>query len=278
MKFLPVGLDVREKRCVVVGGGAVGTRKVLNLLKAGASVAVVSPRASEQVASLAQEGAILWVREPFREAHLGGAFLAIAATDDPEVNGLLVGLAEEQGVLVCDASSSERSQVIFGALHRDEGATVAVFSDGEAPARARQTRDRIAKLLKMPGSRPASGSARLVLLAHGSRDPRWRASLEDLANSVRASTGDPGAALAFMQFAGPTLEEVVEDSRERGVARLRILPLFMASAGHVEKDVLPLVEELRNRYPGMELEVLTAVGEDPLFHRLIHDIVTPSQE
>ncbi|MFC1661623.1 NAD(P)-dependent oxidoreductase [Gemmatimonadota bacterium] len=288
MRFLPVALDVQDRRCVVVGGGGVGTRKVQNLLRAGAAVTVVSPGATEEISSLARDGAILWVREKFREAHLGGAFLAVAATDDPELNGFVVSSAKEQGVLVCDASSSRRSQVIFGALHRGDGTTVAVFSDGEAPARARGTRDRIASFLdggavqepEFRGTATHGGGSPslLVLVAHGSRDPRWRASLEELTESVQASLGDEHVALAFMQFTGPSLGDIVGRAANGGVGRLRILPLFMASAGHVEKDIFPLVEELRARYPRVVMEVLTPVGEDPLFHRLVNDIATQTQE
>ena len=100
----------------------------------------------------------------------------------------------------------------------------------------------------------------LILIAHGSRDPQWRGSLERLTRSLaRDLPSGEGVALAFMQFAGPTLPDVV------GAA-------FMASAGHVDKDIKPLVEELRRTHPGTTLELLTPVGEDDLFPGLLLDI------
>ena len=85
---------------------------------------------------------------------LTGAFLVVAATDDETVNAGIVTRATECGALVCDASSGERSKLIFGAVHRDEdGATVAVFTDGRDPAEARRTRDRIARLLDQERAR-----------------------------------------------------------------------------------------------------------------------------
>lgn len=148
MKYLPVGLDIRDKTCVVVGGGPIGTRKVRNLLKAGGSVVLVSPEATPDLMKLVAEGTILWARESYRREHLYGAFLAVVATDRPELNAQVVEDAGLAGALVCDASSADRSEFIFGALEKGEGFTVAVFTDGENPAAARSVRDRIATLMR----------------------------------------------------------------------------------------------------------------------------------
>ena len=112
----------------------------------------------------------------------------------------------------------------------------------------------------------------LVLIAHGSRDPNWRASLESLATSVLTGSPTEDVRLAFMQFEGPTLTQVLEDAVAQGVRSFRLLPLFMASAGHVDKDIRPLVAELARRFPGVTMELLGPVGENPLFHTLIQNI------
>ncbi len=147
MRYLPVGLDVRGRKCLVVGGGGIGTRKANNLERAGAAVTVISPAVTDELAGRIEAGRIRWVKDSFREEHLRGAFLVIAATDDEDQNAAVVHLAARCGALVCDASSAERSQIIFGALHRSDDATVAVFTDGRDPAQARRMRDRIADLL-----------------------------------------------------------------------------------------------------------------------------------
>jgi siroheme synthase (precorrin-2 oxidase/ferrochelatase) len=54
MRYLPIGLDLRGRICIVVGGGQIGTRKATNLLRAGADVTVVSPEATEDLVNLAQ--------------------------------------------------------------------------------------------------------------------------------------------------------------------------------------------------------------------------------
>jgi siroheme synthase-like protein len=147
MRFLPVGLDVQSRDCLVVGGGSVGTRKAITLARAGAVVTVVSPAVTDELAEKFNAGAIRWVQDSFREEHAGGAFLVVAATDSDERNAAIVRAAVQNHALACDASSVERSQVIFGALLQNEGITVAVFTGGRDPALARQARDRIRDLI-----------------------------------------------------------------------------------------------------------------------------------
>lgn len=112
----------------------------------------------------------------------------------------------------------------------------------------------------------------LILVAHGSRDPLWRESLDQLTQEVRTRLQSDEVAVAFMQFDGPKLPEVVAAAARAGRKHLRLLPLFMASAGHVEKDIKPLVAELARAHPGMELELMTPVGEDDLFPGFIVDM------
>ena len=116
----------------------------------------------------------------------------------------------------------------------------------------------------------------LVLIAHGSRNQEWRRSLEDLKEALQGTGSGPEIRLAFMQFSGPTLEDVVQEGRRQGTEDFRILPLFMASAGHVDKDIRPLVGSLAQRYPDLHFHILTPVGEDPRFHRLIQTIAQDS--
>ena len=154
-RFLPVGLDLRDRNCLVVGGGSVGTRKALTLRRAGAAVTLVSPTVTGELGQEIQSGRIRWIKSAFREEHLEGVFLVVAATNDQRVNATVVRMAASHEVLVCDASSAQRSQIIFGALFQHQDVTVAVFTDGRDPTRARKTRDQIANsLTQKPPSQP----------------------------------------------------------------------------------------------------------------------------
>ena len=146
-RFLPMAINLQDKHCLVVGGGGVGTRKALTLGQAGAIVTVISPAVTVQLSKEIEAGRVRWLKDRFREEQLGTPFLVVGATDDEALNATVVRLAAERGSLVCDASSAERSQVIFGALLGGDGVTVAVFTDGRDPAKARRTRDEIAGLM-----------------------------------------------------------------------------------------------------------------------------------
>lgn len=147
LRFLPLAVDLHGKRCVVIGGGTVGTRKVLTLLRAGATVKVVSPDITAELAAEIDAGRVTWVRTGYEDGQLKDAVLAVCATNDAALNAAIAEAAGRFGALVCDASTAGHSQVIFGALCRSDDATIAVFTDGTSPARARETRDRIAALL-----------------------------------------------------------------------------------------------------------------------------------
>lgn len=146
MRYLPVGLDVRNRSCVVVGGGKIGTRKARNLIRAGARVMVVSPEGTEEITRMAGSGVITWLRREYLKEDVEQAFLVVAATDNAPLNTRLIQDGRSAGALTCNASSSADSELIFGALHHGDDVTVAVFTDGRNPSLARQTRDRIAAL------------------------------------------------------------------------------------------------------------------------------------
>ncbi len=104
---------------------------------------------------------------------------------------------------------------------------------------------------------------RVVLMAHGSRDPRWRAPFESLAATLARDLGAERVRLAYMEYAAPSLDEVAAEARREGVERLIVLPLFMAGGGHVDQDIPVLARQAEARHPGLVVEVAGAIGEEP---------------
>jgi siroheme synthase-like protein len=158
-RYFPVALDLQGRRCIVVGGGRIGTRKALALAAAGADVVVISPNVTSALRRAAGEGAVGWLGRPYADGMLGGAFLVVAATDSQAVNGAVAEEAARMGALALNASSAEGSNVIFGAQLRTDGVNIAVFTDGRDPAHARRTRDRIASFLEVHAEQAHQSSA-----------------------------------------------------------------------------------------------------------------------
>jgi precorrin-2 dehydrogenase/sirohydrochlorin ferrochelatase len=135
----PVLLDLVGRLCLVVGGGPVGWRKAQGLLAAGAMVRLVDPAANLNLA--AQPGLDVENR-PFRTADLDGAFLAIAATGNPDVDAAVTSAARAAGVLVGTAAGS--GDFTLPAVLRRGPLTLAVATAGRCPALAVALRDRLA--------------------------------------------------------------------------------------------------------------------------------------
>jgi sirohydrochlorin cobaltochelatase len=105
----------------------------------------------------------------------------------------------------------------------------------------------------------------LILVAHGSRDARWRASVEAVVRALEDELGPGRALLAYMDHTPPTLMDVATAAVGAGARGLRVLPLFLADEGHVERDVTPLVEAVRAALPGVEVEQLGSLGRHAEF-------------
>jgi uroporphyrin-III C-methyltransferase / precorrin-2 dehydrogenase / sirohydrochlorin ferrochelatase len=143
--FYPVCLNLRGRRAVVIGGGAVAEQKVLGLLAAGARVTVVSPDRTARLSALAAEGGIQLRHRTYRSGDLAGAWLAIAATDDRGVNARVWAEAERAGILLNAVDDTEHCSFIAPAIHRAGDITVAVSTAGKSPALAARLRERVAR-------------------------------------------------------------------------------------------------------------------------------------
>ena len=100
LNLYPVALNVAGRRCVVVGGGSVAERKVSGLLESNAHVVVISPELrSAALRDKARNGEIIHSASPFAPDLLIGAFLCVAATDNPVVNDAVFRAAQQQKVL-----------------------------------------------------------------------------------------------------------------------------------------------------------------------------------
>jgi siroheme synthase-like protein len=142
-------LDVSGRRCVVVGGGPVGHEKAAGLAACGAHVTVVSPELDPAFHDWAfAEHDVEWKQRRYRRRDLKGAFLAIAATNDTDVNRRVFRDAERRGMLCNVADVPELCNFILPAVHREGPIAVAVSTGGASPALAKRLRSEIAELVR----------------------------------------------------------------------------------------------------------------------------------
>ena len=131
----------------MVGGGAVALRKVEGLLASGASVKVISPALAPELQQLADSGQIEFLSRPFQDGDLEGAFLTVAATDDPSVNEAVWMEAERRGSLVNVVDDPAHSNFILPAVVQRDDLSIAISTGGGSPALARRLRERFEKLI-----------------------------------------------------------------------------------------------------------------------------------
>jgi len=144
MDLYPVQLQLSGRLCVVIGGGAVGTRKVSGLLAAGARVRLVEPRDAAPACGLA---GVERVARRFETTDLDGALLVFAASDDAQVNAAVAAEARRRGLMVNRADEPHGGDFALPALLRRGELLVAVSSGGGHPGFAAAVRDRLAETL-----------------------------------------------------------------------------------------------------------------------------------
>ncbi len=140
MKYFPIQLDIHGRRCLVVGGGGVGTRKAQSLLACGGAVTVVSPAATEELQRLAARGDLALRMREYDGADLEGVFLVIGATDDETLNRRVSADAERRGILCNIADRPEKCNFILPAVVRRGDLVLTVSTSGRSPALAKKLR------------------------------------------------------------------------------------------------------------------------------------------
>src|SRR4051794_23224151 len=138
-------LRLTGRRCVVVGGGEIGLEKVEGLLACDGRVVLVAPEAEPELKKLAAEGSIEWVRREYRTGDLEHTFMAIAATNDTDVNIAVYNDAEERAMLVNVVDVPPLCNFILPAIVRVGPLAIAISTAGASPALAKRMKTQIAE-------------------------------------------------------------------------------------------------------------------------------------
>jgi precorrin-2 dehydrogenase/sirohydrochlorin ferrochelatase len=135
MSYL-VNLIMDGRAAVVIGGGEVAARKVEDLLAAKASVMVIAPRVCDRISAFANQQRIETHLRPYRKEDLAGTFLAVAATDDEEVNARVAGDAVAMNILVNVVDCPALCTFTVPATIRRGDLALAITTEGRCPALA----------------------------------------------------------------------------------------------------------------------------------------------
>jgi precorrin-2 dehydrogenase / sirohydrochlorin ferrochelatase len=143
-------LRLTGRRCVVIGGGEVGLEKVEGLLACDGDVTLIAPEAHPELVQLALEGSLRWEQRAYATGDLDGALIAIAATDDTELNIRVFADAEALSMLVNVVDVPPLCNFILPAIVRTGPLAVAISTAGASPALAKRMKREIADLFGEP--------------------------------------------------------------------------------------------------------------------------------
>ena len=148
MKGYPVFLtDLDTKRCVVIGGGPEAERKVAGLLECDASVTVISPDLTPTLRLWVETGTIVWLSRPYQAGDLHGAHLVIVTDSCLSIRATICQEAEAERALLNVADDMSRSDFTAGAVMRQGALTIAISTNGCAPALAVRLRQQFERTL-----------------------------------------------------------------------------------------------------------------------------------
>jgi len=143
MPSFPVMLSVRDRRCVIIGGGSVALRRAASLIEAGATVALIAPKIDPGLADLPIEVS----QRAYQPGDLEGAWLVITASDDSKVNRQVADNARRAGVLVNRVDEPESGDFTVPAHAHHGPVTLAVHTDGASASAAATIRHQLSDAL-----------------------------------------------------------------------------------------------------------------------------------
>jgi len=236
MDYLPIFMDLRDRRCLMVGGGEVAARKTDLLLEAGASMQAVAPALGDAMQALVDAGRVAYRNGAFQESDLDGAQLVIAASDDRAVNARVAALADSRGVPVNVVDDPALCRFIMPAIVDRSPVVAAVSSGGTSPVLARLMRGRLEALI------PAE-FGRLAALAGEFRET-VKARISDIGGRRKFWEQILGGPVAEMMYAGrgsearESLVKALDDYSGGGDGGDGVGEVYLVGAGPGDPDML----------------------------------------
>jgi siroheme synthase-like protein len=147
----PLSLILEDRKCVVVGGGSEAATRAGNLLEAGAHVLLVGEDATPGIAAL-DSPRLRIERRAYADSDLEDAWLVVQTTQDAELAARLASSCNQRRIFFCAVDQPDASSYSHLALARAGSLTLAVGTEGRAPALGRRLREELARLLAEAGA------------------------------------------------------------------------------------------------------------------------------
>ncbi len=149
MSLFPIFLKLTARPCIVIGAGHLAESKIESLLAAQAHVTVIAPHPNSRILDLHAAGEIQLHQRTYQNGDVAGAFLAVAATDDPAVNRAVFAEAEAANILINAVDDPPFCDFYFPSVVRRGDLQIAISTAGHSPALAQRLRKEINGILPL---------------------------------------------------------------------------------------------------------------------------------
>ena len=143
--MITVGLSLKRRPCLVVGGGEVALRRITKLIQEEAQIMVVSPAVLPDIVTYHTQGQLQWIEGPYRSEYMVGQQFVIIATDHPTVNAQVMNDATAVGAFINRADVKEDSNWVFGSATEIGDLEISIFTNQVSPRVSRLLRQDIEK-------------------------------------------------------------------------------------------------------------------------------------
>ena len=233
MRYLPIHVDTKDTRILIIGGEGAAEAKLRTLIKTEAHLIVIAPEISPEINRWFEKGLLSWVERDFETADLIGVRLVYAATEDDDYNSEITELARSKGLLVNAADQKEACDFITPALVDRSPVIVSIGTEGTSPSLARAVKtDLEARLPSTLGSlaniiNDLRAKVKAVIPNLSSRQLFWAEIFDgkDLTNQIRVS--------------GAELTKRVDD-KLAGTIRAKVGHVSLVGSGPGNPDLLTL--------------------------------------
>ncbi|MEO1939454.1 NAD(P)-dependent oxidoreductase, partial [Candidatus Thioglobus sp.] len=143
MNYLPIFIDIKQKPCLVVGGGDIALRKINLLLKADAAITCVSKDCCDGIEKLVKDNKITRIEKAFEATDINAQVLIVSATDDSDLNAQVSELAKVANIPVNVVDSPDLCSFVMPSIVDRSPIVIAISSAGKAPVLARLIRAKL---------------------------------------------------------------------------------------------------------------------------------------